>query len=127
MNGKRVSRRDFLRAAALATAGVSLAACAPKEVFVTKEVVVTQEVKVEVTKEVEKQVEKLVTAVPVEGPVKLNFFNRGGEYVFQTMDLQIAEFKKRYPNYEFELNSVAGYSHQEALLMMLAAGTGPDR
>jgi replicative DNA helicase len=26
--------------------------------------------------------------------VKINFFNRGGEYVFQTMDLQIAEFKK---------------------------------
>ena len=42
------------------------------------------------------------------------------------MDLQIAEFKKVYPDYEFELNSVAGYSHQEALLMMLAAGTGPD-
>ena len=128
MNGKRVSRRDFLRAATLATAGVTLAACAPKEVIVTKEVVVTQQVEVtkEVVKEVEKQVEKLVTAVPVTEPVKLNFFNRGGEYVFQTMDLQIAEFKKTHPNYEFELNSVAGYSHQEALLMMLAAGTGPD-
>lgn len=31
------------------------------------------------------------------------------------MDLQIAEFKKTHPEYEFELNSVAGYSHQEAL------------
>ena len=122
MNGKRFNRRDFIKASAIGTAAAALAACAPQEVIVTKEVVVTQEV----TKEVEKQVEKIVTAVPQKEPVTLNFFNRGGEYVFQTMDLQIAEFKKVYPDYNFELNSVAGYSHQEALLMMLAAGTGPD-
>ncbi len=46
MNGKRVSRRDFLRAATMATAGATLVACAPKEVIVTKEVVVTQQVEV---------------------------------------------------------------------------------
>jgi multiple sugar transport system substrate-binding protein len=126
MEKKRLSRRDFIRAAVLATSGAALAACAPKEVIVTKEVQVVVTQNVEVTKEVEKQVEKIVTAVPVKGKVKLNFFNRGGEYVFQTMDLQIAEFKKTNPDYEFELNEVAGYSHQEALLMMLAAGTGPD-
>ncbi len=122
MNGKRFNRRDFIKASAIGTAAAALAACAPQEVVVTKEVVVTQEV--EVTKEVEKEV--VVTAVPEEKPVNLNFFNRGGEYVFQTMDLQIAEFKKIHPTWTFELNSVAGYSHQEALLMMLAAGTGPD-
>jgi multiple sugar transport system substrate-binding protein len=42
------------------------------------------------------------------------------------MDLQIAEFKKTHPDWTFELNEVAGYSHQEALLNMLAAGNGPD-
>jgi len=128
MNSKSMNRREFLKAVTLASAGTALAACTPKEVIVTKEVekIVTQQVEVEkiVTQQVE--VEKLVTEVPAKEKVKLNFFNRGGEYVFQTMDLQIAEFKKIHPEYEFELNSVAGYSHQEALLMMLAAGTGPD-
>jgi multiple sugar transport system substrate-binding protein len=122
MTEKRLNRRDFLRAAAVVSAGATLAACAPKEVIVTKEVVVTQEV----VKEVEKQVEVTVMAPAKTEAVHLNFFNRGGEYVFQTMDLQIAEFKKTHPDWTFELNSVAGYSHQEALLMMLAAGTGPD-
>ena len=88
--------------------------------------VVQQEVTKEVIKEVEKQVEVTVMAPAESEPVHLNFFNRGGEYVFQTMDLQIAEFQKTHPDWTFELNSVAGYSHQEALLMMLAAGTGPD-
>jgi ABC-type glycerol-3-phosphate transport system substrate-binding protein len=106
MSKKSINRREFLKAAALTSAGTALAACTPKEVIVTQEV--------------------LVTAVPAKETVHLNFFNRGGEYVFQTMDLQIAEFQKIHPEYEFELNSVAGYSHQEALLMMLAAGTGPD-
>jgi len=130
MSSKSINRRDFLKAATLASIGTALAACTPTEVIVTQEVekIVTQEVEVEkiVTQEVEVEVEKVVTAVPAQEQILLNFFNRGGEYVFQTMDLQIAEFQKIHPEYEFELNSVAGYSHQEALLMMLAAGTGPD-
>ena len=99
----RLSRRDFLKTSALLTVGVSLAACVAAP-----------------------------AAAPAEGgepgvePVLINFFNRGGEYVFQTMDLQINAFKERYPNFEFELNEVAGFSHQEALLNMLAAGNGPD-
>lgn len=128
MNGKNLSRRDMLKAVVVGSAAAALAACAPKEVIVTKEVVVTQQVEVtkqvEITKEVEKQV--TVMAPAAKEPVHLNFFNRGGEYVFQTMDLQITEFKKTHPDWTFELNSVAGYSHQEALLMMIAAGTGPD-
>ena len=92
MNGRSFSRRDFFKAAALAAAGSAVAACAPKEVIVTKEVVVTQQV--EVTKEVEKTVKETVQVTVVapaaKVPVHLNFFNRGGEYVFQTMDLQIA-------------------------------------
>lgn len=104
MSDKRFSRRDFLKTSAVVGAGMALAAC---------------------------------VAAPAGAPageagtaakegVKINFFNRGGEYVFQTMDLQIAEFKKTHPEYEFELNEVAGFSHQEALLNMLAAGNGPD-
>jgi multiple sugar transport system substrate-binding protein len=102
MSERRLSRRGFLKSSALATAGLMLVACAP------------------------------VGAPQAEGgapegeKVLIHFFNRGGEYVFQTMDLQIAEFKKTHPNYEFELNEVAGFSHQEALLNMLAAGEGPD-
>ena len=126
MNGKRINRRDFIKAAALTGAGVVLAACAPKEVIVTQ--VVTQQV--EVTKEVEvqvtKEVEKLVTVAAPKAPVKLNFFNRGGQYIFDTMDMQMKLYQKTHPDVTFEINSVTSYSHQEALLMMLAAGTGPD-
>ena len=105
MHGQKTSRRDFLKAASLAAVGMTLVACSPAQRAATTEG---------------------AAQAPGEEPVKINFFNRGGEYVFQTMDLQIAEFKKIHPDWEFELNSVAGYSHQEALLMMLAAGTGPD-
>ena len=103
MSDKRFSRRDFLKTSAVATASLAIVACTPPPAP-----------------------QAGAGSGAAKAPVHLNFFNRGGEYVFQTMDLQIAEFKKVYPDYEFELNSVAGYSHQEALLMMLAAGTGPD-
>lgn len=100
----RFSRRDFLKTSALLTVGASLAACvAPPAAGPVAE-----------------------GGEASAAPVKINFFNRGGEYVFQTMDLQIAAFKETHPNYEFELNEVAGFSHQEALLNMLAAGNGPD-
>jgi len=102
------SRRNFLKTSALLTLGASLAACvapagAPAAPAAGGE-----------------------AAAPSDAPVHISFFNRGGEYVFETMDLQIAEFKKTHPNWEFELNEVAGFSHQEALLNMLAAGNGPD-
>jgi len=103
------SRRNFLKTSALLTLGASLAACvaapAPGAAPATS---------------------GGDAAAPADAPVHLSFFNRGGEYVFQTMDLQIAEFKKTHPNWDFELNEVAGFSHQEALLNMLAAGNGPD-
>lgn len=104
MSDKGLSRREFLKASALASAGLMLVACAAPPTGAPQ----------------------AGAAQPGEEAVLISFFNRGGEYVFQTMDLQIAEFKKTHPNWEFELNEVAGYSHQEALLNMLAAGTGPD-
>ena len=73
MNNHRLSRRDFLKAAAVTTASVGLVACAVPQ-----------------------------AAAPSGGEgaaqekVLIKFFNRGGEYVFQTMDLQIAEFKKTF-------------------------------
>ncbi len=104
MSANNFSRRDFLKASAVVSMSLSLAACAAPPAATTGE----------------------GGAATSAEPVTINFFNRGGEYVFQTMDLQIAEFKKDHPNYEFELNEVAGFSHQEALLNMLAAGNGPD-
>jgi multiple sugar transport system substrate-binding protein len=104
MSLQRFSRRDFLKTSALLGMGMSLAACvAPTSGGAPAE-----------------------GGAASEAPVHISFFNRGGEYVFQTMDLQINEFKKTHPNYDFELNEVAGFSHQEALLNMLAAGNGPD-
>jgi len=105
MSERKFSRRDFLKVSAVTTASVALAACTPPPA---------------------PQAGAGSAQAPAKQGIKLNFFNRGGEYVFKTMDLQIAEFKKVHPEYEFELNSVAGYSHQEALLMMLSAGVGPD-
>jgi multiple sugar transport system substrate-binding protein len=104
MSAKRYSRRDFLKTSAVATVGLTLAACVPAPAGAPQ------------------GSGQAVSAAPIQ----INFFNRGGEYVFQTMDLQIEEFKKSHPEYEFDLNEVAGYSHQEALLNMLAAGNGPD-
>jgi len=130
MNGKRLNRRDFIKAAALIGGGAVLAACAPKEVIVTQQVVVTQQVEVtkevQVTQEVEVTKEVQVTVAAPKAPVKLNFFNRGGQYIFDTMDMQMKLYQKTHPDVTFEINSVTSYSHQEALLMMLAAGTGPD-
>ncbi len=109
MSDRRMSRRGFLKASAMASAGLMLVACAAPP-----------------TGAPQTGADQGDAAQPGEEAVLISFFNRGGEYVFQTMDLQINEFKKTHPNWEFELNEVAGYSHQEALLNMLAAGTGPD-
>ncbi|MGD0002782.1 MAG: substrate-binding domain-containing protein [Anaerolineaceae bacterium] len=132
MNGKMINRRDFIKAAALIGGGAVFAACAPKEVIVTQQVVVTQQVEVtkevqvtqQVTQEVTKEVQ--VTVPAPTAPVKLNFLNRGGQYIFDTMDMQMKLYQKTHPDVTFEINSVTSYSQQEELLMMLAAGVGPD-
>lgn len=130
MEKKKFNRRQFLAMAAASSAGLFIAACEPQVVEVEK--IVTQQVEVEVEKvitkevEVEVEVEKIVQAPPEVEEVTLNFFNRGGEYIEMVMGEQMKLFKELRPDISFELNAVAGYSHQEALLMMLAAGTGPD-
>jgi len=105
---ERFSRRAFLKTSALLGVGAAIAACAPVAGGGTA------------------PSSGGAAAAPGSTAPHISFFNRGGEYVFQTMDLQIAEFKKTHPDWTFELNEVAGYSHQEALLNMLAAGNGPD-
>jgi peptide/nickel transport system substrate-binding protein len=68
-NREKLSRRDFLRAAAMMTAGVAAVACQPQTVVVKETVEVekvvkeTVQVEVEVEKEVTKVVEKEVTKV----------------------------------------------------------------
>jgi multiple sugar transport system substrate-binding protein len=59
---KRVTRRQFLRGAALAGAGIAIASCAPQTIVETVEVIKEVEVEkeVEVVKEVEVEVEKEV-------------------------------------------------------------------
>ena len=59
-------------------------------------------------------------------PITLNFFNRGGQFIENVMDQQMSLYREANPNIEFEINAVAGASHQEALLIMISAGTGPD-
>src|SRR5207248_1558620 len=72
MSKKSFSRRGFLKASVVATAGVVLAACTPPSA--------------------PQAGSQTGAAQPAKQGVKLHFFNRGGEYVFQTMDLQIAAF-----------------------------------
>jgi multiple sugar transport system substrate-binding protein len=100
MTRHNLSRRDFLRVSGAAAGSLALAAC---------------------------------TVTPVapggdmgEETVTINFFNRGGAFIEGVMDTQMELYRESNPHVEFEINAVAGYSHQEALLLMISAGTGPD-
>lgn len=97
-----MSRRNFLQLAGGSTAVAVLAACAPPPAPVSS------------------------GAGAAEEPVTLNFFNRGGQFIENVMDQQMALYRESNPNIDFEINAVAGASHQEALLIMISAGTGPD-
>jgi multiple sugar transport system substrate-binding protein len=123
---KKLSRREFLRVSAVAGTGAIIAACTAAEPQVVEKIV-TVEVEKEV--EVEKIVKETVVVekeVMVQEPVTLNFFNRGGEFIAGVMDQQMKLYRETHPEINFEINAVAGASHQEALLIMIAAGTGPD-
>ena len=102
MQRTELSRRSFLQLAAGSTAVAALAACAPPAVPAG------------------------TTTDASAEPVTLNFFNRGGQFIENVMDQQMSLYRESNPNIEFEINAVAGASHQEALLIMISAGTGPD-
>ncbi|MEM7533061.1 MAG: sugar ABC transporter substrate-binding protein [Chloroflexota bacterium] len=58
--------------------------------------------------------------------VTLSFLNRGGQFIENVMDQQMSLYRESNPGVEFEINAVAGASHQETLLLAISAGTGPD-
>ena len=62
MAAQKVSRREFLRLAALGSVGVAAAACVPPTAQVVKETV-----------EVETVVEKVVTATPAPAPEEVAY------------------------------------------------------
>ena len=95
-----LSRRDFMRVSGVAAGSLALAACAVAPVAPGGDM----------------------------GPeaITINFFNRGGAFIEGVMDTQMELYRESNPHVEFEINAVAGYSHQEALLLMISAGTGPD-
>lgn len=102
MTGQRMTRRGFLKASAIATTGLALAAC------------------------VAPQGAPGGSQAPAGESVTLNFFNRGGEFIANVMDEQMQLYRQSNPDINFEINAVAGTNHQEALLIMISAGTGPD-
>lgn len=101
MKQQSISRRRFLQFTAGSTAALALAACAAP------------------------------TAAPggdgaaAEG-VTLSFLNRGGQFIEDVMGQQMDLYRESNPDVNFEINAVAGVSHQEMLLTMIASNTGPD-
>ena len=58
--------------------------------------------------------------------VTLSFLNRGGQFIEDVMGQQMTLYQESHDGVEFEINAVAGASHQEMLLTMIASNTGPD-
>ena len=101
MTSKYMSRRGFLKLAAFTATGAALTACVPAGA-------------------------PGGAAAPGAEPIVLNFLNRGGEFIANVMDTQMELYRETHPDIHFEINAVAGANHQEALLIMISAGTGPD-
>ncbi len=127
MSGTVLSRRQLLRLGGATLGGALLAACQPKvvEKVVKETVIVEVEKEAEVVEKVVKETVIVEKEAPKE-PITLNFLNRGGEYIANVMDRQMKLYQETNPDIQFEINAVVGAQHQEALLMMLSAGTGPD-
>ncbi len=105
MEDHRLSRRAFLQLTAGSAAVTALAACAGP-------------VAAPAGSEGE-------AAVGAEG-VTLSFLNRGGQFIEDVMGQQMDLYRQANPEINFEINAVAGASHQEMLLTMIASNTGPD-
>ena len=139
MSGKRMSRRQLLKALGLAAAGVAAAACQPKTVIVEKEKVITQVVKetvketvvVEgtpkvVEKQVTKVVEKVVTATPPpEPPIKLTVAGWSAK-VFPEADNYIEKEVEKAFNVDLEMWIFERWTAREQLVARIAGGTPPD-
>lgn len=124
MGANKLSRRDFLRTSALATAGAALAACQPQVVKETVEVEVTRQVEVEKTVEVEKVVQVTLEA-PAAEPVKIDYVaNWGDQYTVNIWGAlrELPELGEYLGPNEIEVTSIGG----DALATRIAGGTPPD-
>jgi len=114
---KNLSRREFLRKAAVTGAGLALAGCAPK---VVKETVVVE-------KEVEKTVEKVVTATPamIEPTEVLhwNWLSASDAEVWQSV---IDDFNDANENTQIRMELVPDAEWATKVMPAVAAGVGPD-
>lgn len=127
---KSISRRQLLRWGMLGGASVTLAACAPKVVEVTREVekvveqtvVVEKEKQVEVTKVVEK--EKVVTAMPAPAQKHdmVMYVGWGGLWGKLNEEL-VAMFIEKNPTYTIEV--LTGHDWDK-LTVAIAGGNPPD-
>lgn len=130
MEKKRLSRRDFLRAASLTVTGAVLSACAPAQAPTPVKVVETREV--EVTKVVEKVVEKEVVvevtqvAAPPKKPVTVRFYESGGRWQNWVEQLAVPQFNEVYPYIKIEYEPIDWDGFPNKTLTQMAAGTAPD-
>ncbi len=132
MNHNSVSRRDFLRAAALTAAGTLLAACGPAptpqviEKVVTKEVekVVEKQVPVEVTKVVEQVVTP--TAAPMPQAATIRFLEMGGRWQSWVERVALPRFYELYPWIKVEYEPIDWGTFPDKQLTQMAAGTAPE-
>ena len=102
-----LSRRSFLKAAALVAGGLGLAACAPKE-------------------EVKEEIKKEEVKAPAEEIVLQLWWHEYGEAGCQEASYRIAdEYSERTPGVKVESTWNPG-NYNEKLYAALVAGTGPD-
>ncbi|MBC7223919.1 MAG: sugar ABC transporter substrate-binding protein, partial [Anaerolineae bacterium] len=122
MSGKkRITRREFIRWAGLAAAGLTgaaaLGSCAqPTPQVIEKEKIVT------------KEVEKVVTATPAPEEIELTFFNWASaeEATRKNIEALMAEFQKQNPGVKFK-NVQFGFGDiQNQTLIAITGGNPPD-
>lgn len=122
MDGKLLSRREFLKAGATALGAAALAACAPK--VVEKEVVVRETVIVEGTPQV---VEKVVVAT--EAPAEIHEIEfawwTGGEGANRVFEEAIDRFELSHPNFKVTRMPISA-EFTTKILTMYGSGNAPD-
>jgi len=128
MSAKKVSRREFLRLAAIGGAGVVAASCAPQviEKTVEVEVPVEQTVEVPVAQTVEVPVEQIVevTAVPPSGErVPIVFLSQETDPLSVAIFRQaIQDFEVANPDIRIELQFAGPDQIVETMVAALSAG-----
>ena len=114
---KKITRREMLKGALLATGG-ALVACAPKTVIVEKETIVEKAVKETVVVEVEKQ----VAVEELEAKMTWDTFRTPGS---GWNEERIATFKGKYPKVDIEFRPLGG-GQQENYAKMYAMHAAND-